>query len=196
MKQQTLFILIVFIPLLGALLNTFVFRRGSVGTICAISTLAVFIPFVLSVSLFFSYVVKTPFALNINLFSWVFIPTLKGIAFNVPFAICLDHLSVIFLLIITGVGTLIHLYSGEYMVKEKNPYRFFVYLNLFIFSMLLLVLGSNMLVTFVGWEGVGVCSYLLIGYWYEDEANSLAAIKAFLFNRVGDVGFLIAMFLF
>jgi NADH-quinone oxidoreductase subunit L len=195
MKHNEIFILIVFIPLLGALLNGFVLRLSNIGTICAVATLAIFVPFLFAVYLFFNYSLHARFGLSVNLFNWIVVPSQSGVSFTVPFALYLDHLSVIFLLIITGVGTLIHLYSGEYMVHEKKPYRFFVYLNLFIFSMLLLVLGSNMLVTFIGWEGVGVCSYLLIGYWFEEEANAIAAIKAFIFNRVGDVGFLIAMFL-
>lgn len=193
MKPECLLTLIVCVPLLGALLNAFIFRKASVGVVCAIATIAVALPCIFSFMLFFNPPAAS--GLHLNLFNWITIPSLTGNPFILPFGLTVDHLSILFLLIITGVGTLIHLYSGEYMVHENNPYRFFVYLNLFIFSMLLLVLGSNMLVTFIGWEGVGVCSYLLIGYWYEDEGNSLAAIKAFIFNRVGDVGFLIAMFL-
>ncbi|MES2615821.1 MAG: proton-conducting transporter membrane subunit, partial [Bdellovibrionota bacterium] len=195
MKYTSLLTLIVFLPLIGALLNAFVFRRAGVGMVCAVATLAVVMPFIFSLLLFFGQVFSAESVINLNLFDWITVPYLNGSQFVIPFSLTFDHLSALFLLIITGVGTLIHLYSGEYMVHEKGPYRFFVYLNLFIFSMLLLVLGSNMLVTFIGWEGVGVCSYLLIGYWYEENANSLAAIKAFIFNRVGDVGFLIAMFL-
>lgn len=194
MTEQTLLALIIFFPLIGALINAFLLRRTNVGITCFIATIAVALPFVFSLMLFFSPVTEgTP--IKFNLFNWISVPLLSGKEFNISFALTLDRLSGLFLLVITGVGTLIHLYSGEYMRHEKNPYRFFVYLNLFIVSMLLLVLGSNMLVTFIGWEGVGVCSYLLIGYWYEDDSNSMAAIKAFIANRVGDAGFLIAMFL-
>lgn len=182
--------LIVFIPLIAALLNAFVFRLAGIKWVCTVATLAVFVPFIFSVLLFLNNQVVT-----LNLFPFITVPGLAEGSFIVPFSLSVDRLSSIFLLIITGVGFLIHMYSGEYMKAEEKPYRFFVYLNLFIFSMLLLVLGSNMFVTFIGWEGVGVCSYLLIGYWYEDVSNSMAAIKAFIFNRVGDVGFLIAMFL-
>ncbi|KAB8028446.1 NADH-quinone oxidoreductase subunit L [Fluviispira multicolorata] len=193
MNNQIILALIVLFPLIGALLNAFVLRKTSVVVVCLTATLAVAIPFILSLILFFgSITAGTP--VITELFDWISVPLINGKEFNISFALTADRLSGLFLLVITGVGTLIHLYSGEYMHHEKNPYRFFVYLNLFIVSMLLLVLGSNMLVTFLGWEGVGVCSYLLIGYWYEDTANSMAAIKAFIANRVGDAGFLIAMF--
>lgn len=194
MQEQTLLTLIILFPLVGALLNAFLLRSANVGIVCAVATLAVVLPFIFSCMLFMGPVVQGN-SLTVDLFNWVSVPLLNGKEFNISFGLTADRLSGIFLLVITGVGALIHLYSGEYMHHEKRPYRFFVYLNLFIFSMLLLVLGSNMLVTFLGWEGVGVCSYLLIGYWYEDKNNSMAAIKAFIANRVGDAGFLIAMFL-
>jgi len=190
MSNVTLLLLIVFVPFAAALINGFVLRKARIGIVCAVATLAVFFSFICSVLLFVSNSV-----VNVNVFNLISISSFNHDTFVVPFAFTVDRLSSLFLLVITGVGSLIHLYSGEYMSHEKRPYRFFVYLNLFIFSMLLLVLGSNMFVTFIGWEGVGVCSYLLIGYWFEDVANSMAAIKAFLFNRIGDAGFLIAMFL-
>jgi len=107
-----------------------------------------------------------------------------------------DQLSVLFLLIITGVGFLIHLYSTAYMHEEEAPHfaRYFSYLNLFVFSMLLLVLGANFVILFIGWEGVGLCSYLLIGYWFKNVDYGNAAKKAFIMNRIGDLGFLIAIF--
>ena len=113
------------------------------------------------------------------------------------FSFQVDQLSVLFLLIITGVGFLIHLYSTSYMHEEAAPHfaRYFSYLNLFVFSMLLLVLGSNFVILFIGWEGVGLCSYLLIGYWFKNMDYDHAAIKAFVMNRIGDLGFLIAIFL-
>jgi NADH-quinone oxidoreductase subunit L len=107
-----------------------------------------------------------------------------------------DALSSLFLLVITGVGTLIHLYSTAYMKDEEAPHyaRYFAYLNLFIFSMLLLVLGDNFVIMFIGWEGVGLCSYLLIGYWFSNASFNYAAKKAFIMNRIGDLGFLLAIF--
>ena len=107
-----------------------------------------------------------------------------------------DQLSSLFLLIITGVGFLIHLYSTAYMHEEEAPHfaRYFSYLNLFVFSMLLLVLGGNFVILFIGWEGVGLCSYLLIGYWFKNVDYGYAARKAFIMNRIGDLGFLIAIF--
>ncbi len=194
MQQQTLLTLIVLLPLLGALINAFIMRKTSIGIVCTIATASVAVPFVFSLMLFFNAIIPGNIV-HVDLFNWISVPLVDGKEFNISFGLTADRLSGVFLLVITGVGSLIHLYSGEYMHHEKKPYRFFVYLNLFIFSMLALVLGSNMLVTFLGWEGVGVCSYLLIGYWYEDKDNSMAAIKAFVANRVGDAGFLIAIFL-
>ncbi len=115
---------------------------------------------------------------------------------SIPFAFQIDALSSLFLLIITGVGFLIHLYSTAYMHEESNAHfaRYFAYLNLFVFSMLLLVLGSNFVIMFIGWEGVGLCSYLLIGYWFRSIDYTNAAKKAFIMNRIGDLGFLLAIF--
>ena len=115
---------------------------------------------------------------------------------SIPFAFQVDALSSLFLLIITGVGFLIHLYSTAYMHEESNAHfaRYFAYLNLFVFSMLLLVLGSNFVIMFIGWEGVGLCSYLLIGYWFKSIDYTNAAKKAFIMNRIGDLGFLLAIF--
>ena len=114
----------------------------------------------------------------------------------IPFAFQIDALSSLFLLIITGVGFLIHVYSTSYMHEETQEHfgRYFAYLNLFIFSMLLLVMGANYLIMFIGWEGVGLCSYLLIGYWFKNNEYNKAANKAFIMNRIGDLGFLIALF--
>ena len=106
-----------------------------------------------------------------------------------------DPLSITMALFVTGVGTLIHLYSIGYMRGDRDFSKFFVYLNLFLFSMLCLVLGNNLLVTFLGWEGVGTCSYLLISFWFTNPANASAGKKAFVTNRIGDFGFMLAMFL-
>ena len=126
----------------------------------------------------------------VTLFEWL--PT--G-GFSVDMALLADPLSITMALFVTGIGTLIHLYSIGYMHGDAGFPRFFVYLNLFVFSMLMLVLGDNLLVTFLGWEGVGLCSYLLISFWFGEEANASAGKKAFVTNRIGDWGFMLAMFL-
>jgi NADH-quinone oxidoreductase subunit L len=115
---------------------------------------------------------------------------------HIPFAFQVDRLSALFLLVITGVGFLIHLYSTAYMHEESSSHfaRYFAYLNLFVFNMLLLVLGANYLIMFIGWEGVGLCSYLLIGYWFKNVDYGAAARKAFVMNRIGDLGFLLGLF--
>lgn len=194
MNTQLMLTLILLFPLFGALLNGFALRRAPRVLIVTAATLCVAIPFVLSCMLVFGPVASGQ-AVRADLFSWVSVQMLEGGSFTVPFSLTVDRLSGTLLLIITGVGSLIHLYAGGYMHHEEGVYRFFSYLNLFVFSMLSLVLGANMLVTFLGWEGVGVCSYLLIGYWYNDEANAKAGMKAFVANRVGDLGFIMAMFL-
>ena len=124
-------------------------------------------------------------------FSWMPV----GNDLQINWAFQLDQLSMIMILIITGVGTLIHIFSVGYMRDDPGFASFFSFLNLFVAFMLVLVLGANYTVLFVGWEGVGLCSYLLIGFWYEDMANASAGLKAFIVNRIGDVGFLLAMFM-
>ena len=109
---------------------------------------------------------------------------------DMNFSFAMDPLSALMCLIITGVGSLIHIYACSYMETEPAYWRFFTYLNLFVFSMLLLVLGDNFIVMFFGWEGVGLCSYLLIGFWYKDYKKATAGMKAFVVNRVGDWGFI------
>jgi len=131
-----------------------------------------------------------PAAAGHSFFTWIPVGGLQ-----VKAAILLDPLSMTMCLFVTGVSMLIHLYSIGYMKKDRDYTKFFVYLNLFVFSMLVLVLANNLLVTFVGWEGVGVCSYFLIAFWFERESAASAGKKAFIYNRVGDVGFLLAMFL-
>src|SRR3954453_17791216 len=124
------------------------------------------------------------------LFDWLPVGSLK-----VQLGFLVDPLAITMALFITGVGTLIHLYSIGYMHGDPKFSKFFLYLNMFAFSMLMLVLGNNLLVTFLGWEGVGTCSYFLISFWFSDEANAAAGKKAFVTNRVGDWGFMLAMFL-
>jgi NADH-quinone oxidoreductase subunit L len=129
--------------------------------------------------------------------AWEWMHTTGGQDANVPIDVkfSIDQLSGMMMLIVTGVGFLIHLYATSYMEKDESFARFFSYLNLFIFSMLVLILGDNLPLLFVGWEGVGLCSYLLIGFWYENAANAAAGKKAFIANRIGDFGLLCAMFL-
>jgi NADH-quinone oxidoreductase subunit L len=124
------------------------------------------------------------------LFDW-----LSTGALHVPCTLLLDPLSALMLLVVTGIGSLIHIYSIGYMAHDGGHTRYFAYLNLFVFFMLLLILGDSLPVLFVGWEGVGLCSYLLIGFWFEDEAKAAAGKKAFIVNRIGDLGFLLGIFL-
>jgi NADH-quinone oxidoreductase subunit L len=114
---------------------------------------------------------------------------------NIGFELLLDHLSGVMCLVITGVGLLIHIFSVGYMAKDPDYHRYFAYLNLFMAAMLILVLGKSLVLTFVGWEGVGLCSYLLIGFWYTDEEKASAGKKAFIMNRIGDFGFILGMLL-
>src|SRR3954467_5567391 len=123
-------------------------------------------------------------------FSWIPVGDL-----HIDAAFQLDQLSIVMTLIITGVGALIHIFSVGYMRDDPGYPRYFAYLNLFVFFMLVLVLGASYPLMFIGWEGVGLCSYLLIGFWFSDKANADAGKKAFIVNRIGDFGFLIAMFL-
>ena len=184
--------LILLLPLIGATLLGLVplFAPGIrqyKGLLGAVGTLAVIIPFVFAVILF---------ARGVDAASIISVYTWMGVgSFSIDFAYRLDQLSLIMTLVVTGVGSLIHVYATGYMAEDRSFWKFFAYLNLFIFMMLNLVLADNLLVMFLGWEGVGLCSYLLIGFWYEERKNSAAASKAFIVNRVGDFAFLIAMFI-
>lgn len=192
--------LILLLPLAGFLINGLLGKKiGSEKVIGAVGTAAIAVPFILAVILFFQMVgmPAEERGWNVTLLSWI-----TAGDFSVDFAYRLDQLSMIFLLIITGVGSLIHIYSIGYMHGDRSFYRFFAYLNLFIFMMLNLVLADNFLVTFLGWEGVGLCSFLLIGFWYDREFEGVgirwtgdAAKKAFVMNRIGDLGMLVGMFI-
>src|ERR1700733_13413806 len=181
--------LIPIFPLLGFLANGLFGRRIPKALINLIA--------VGSVTLSFAWVVKTLLGLNPietkyieNYFTWIQSGTLS---IGVDFAV--DRLTAIMLMIVTGVGTLIHIYAVGYMDHEGGYYRFFAYLNLFMFFMLILVLAQNYLLLFVGWEGVGLCSYLLIGFYFTEQFATNAGNKAFIVNRIGDFGFSLAMFL-
>ncbi|MFC6237143.1 NADH-quinone oxidoreductase subunit L [Longivirga aurantiaca] len=148
--------------------------------------------FVVAVLIFFGMLGRSPEDRTItqHLFDWIAVGT-----FNVPFDLRVDQLSMTFVLLITGVGTLIHIYSVGYMSHDHDRRRFFAYLNLFVASMLLLVLANNYLLLYVGWEGVGLASYLLIGFWFYKDSAAVASKKAFVVNRVGDVGLSLAVML-
>jgi NADH-quinone oxidoreductase subunit L len=181
--------LVPLFPLIGFLLNG-LFRNYLPKNLSGIiGSGSILVSFIISVLLFID--VKNGVVLNQTLFDFISVGKL-----SIPFAFQVDQLSSIFLLIITGVGFLIHLYSTAYMNEESSEHfaRYFAYLNLFVFSMLLLVMGSNFVIMFIGWEGVGLCSYLLIGYWFKNDSYNNAAKKAFIMNRIGDLGFLIAIF--
>jgi NADH-quinone oxidoreductase subunit L len=193
--------LILLFPLLGFLINGIWYafvqapaggKAASSGVTGTIASVAIFASFVASAAFFLQLHGMAPDSRVIeqNLFPWIYAGALK-----LDFALRLDSLSTLFTLVITGVGTLIHIYSIGYMSHDAAPGKFFTYLNLFCFAMLILVLGASMPVMFLGWEGVGLCSYLLIGFWYTDIEKSKAGKKAFIVNRVGDFCFLLGMFM-
>jgi len=185
--DQLHIVMLLGFPLLGFLINGILGKKVPVKLAGIISSLMVACSFGVSLVFFLHGSHHAP--IKVNLCHWFHI---DGWVQNISFTI--DHLSNIMLLIITGVGLLIHIYSIGYMKGDESFQRFFAYLNLFVFFMIFLVTGSNFLLMFIGWEGVGLCSYLLIGFWSEKTPYNLAAKKAFVMNRIGDVGFVIAMF--
>lgn len=187
--MENLVYAIVLLPLIGFVINGLFGKSLPKALVGGLATLVVFAAFLISVSIFIGFPANgTP--VIVKAFEWF---TIGGIQVNFGFQI--DQLSLMMMMIVTGIGSLIHLYSIGYMSHDKGFYKFFTYLNLFIFSMLLLVMGSNYLILFIGWEGVGLCSYLLIGFWYENTEYGKAARKAFIMNRIGDLGLLIGIFL-
>src|SRR5450432_1754676 len=185
--------LIPILPLLGFLLNGIFGKRLAKPVINAIA--------VGSVVLSFLWVVKTLNALGVfsggldqtykeHYYTWI-----QSGALNIGVDFAIDRLTAVMLMVVTGVGALIHIYATGYMAHEGGYYRFFAYLNLFMFFMLVLVLGANYLILFVGWEGVGLCSYLLIGFYFLEQYATNAGNKAFIVNRIGDFGFSLAVFL-
>ena len=182
-------LLLVLAPFAGFLINVF-FGKSLGKTVSGIiGTLSVAISFATSIY-FFGALAANPNGFQISLFDWIQISN-----FKVDFGFLLDQLSILWLLFVTGIGSLIHLYSISYMHDDENMHKFFAYLNLFVFFMITLVVGSNLLVMFIGWEGVGLCSYLLIGFWYKNQDYNDAAKKAFIMNRIGDLGLLIGIFI-
>jgi NADH-quinone oxidoreductase subunit L len=189
---------IVLFPLIGFLfLGLFGSRLKNETLIGTIGSAAVGFSFLLSIAIFIQMlgVEEIQRKQTVEVFTWLSTFTGSPSALNVSVAYQLDQLSILMALIVTGVGFLIHIYSIGYMHGDKGFWRFFTYLNLFIFAMLNLVLADNFLLMFLGWEGVGLCSYLLIGFWYEKKFTGDAAKKAFIVNRIGDFGFLLGMFL-
>lgn len=181
--------ILILLPLIGFLINGLLGKKLPKNVSGWIGSLAVLGSFAISVKYFLGFLSGSATAIDVNLFEWISFGKI-----SISFGILIDQLSVLWLLVVTGIGFLIHVYSISYMHDDESFSRFFAYLNLFIFFMLLLVLGNNLLVTFIGWEGVGLCSYLLIGFWYKNQSYNDAAKKAFVMNRVGDLGFLLGMF--
>ena len=182
-------LLLLLAPFAGFLINVFFGKQFSKNVAGSIGTFAVFISFACSCILF-NKLSNYPNGITITFFEWFQVSNVK-----IDFAFLLDQLSVLWLLFVTGIGSLIHLYSISYMHDDANMHKFFAYLNLFVFFMITLVTGSNLLVLFIGWEGVGLCSYLLIGFWYNNQEYNDAAKKAFIMNRIGDLGLLIGIFI-
>jgi NADH-quinone oxidoreductase subunit L len=184
---MSLISLIPLFPLLGFLINGIGFRHVSKSLAGIISSGAALASFACVLTLFFGFDGKPQV---VNLFDWITVGKL-----NISMSFLIDQLSLLMLLIITGVGSLIHIYSIGYMSHDEGFGKFFAFLNLFLFFMLLLVMGSNYVVMFIGWEGVGLCSYLLIGFWNKNSNYGNAARKAFIMNRIGDLGFLLGIFM-
>ena len=184
---MSLLLLIPLLPLIGFAINGLAYPKLSKSIAGIVGTIPPLVAFVISLQLFLNFDGQTQI---IQLADWIKVADL-----SIPFAFQIDALSIMMLLVITGVGTLIHLYSMGYMAHDAGFGKFFSFLNLFIFFMLILVLGANFTVLFIGWEGVGLCSYLLIGFWNQKNSYGDAARKAFIMNRIGDLGFLVGIFL-
>ncbi len=179
-------------PLVGFFINGVRYKKHSANLAGILATLAVAVSFAMSVLLSIEVMDADEHGrrIAVEFFKWLEVDHLKIAA-----GFVVDQISMVMILIITGIGTLIHLFSIGYMHHDKGAAKYFAYLNLFIFNMLLLVLGDNLLVMFVGWEGVGLCSYLLIGFWFTDQAKATAGMKAFVTNRIGDAAFLLGIFI-
>jgi NADH-quinone oxidoreductase subunit L len=181
--------LIPLVPFAGFLVNGLVGRKAPKAFVTAVALIAAFLPMLQVSAVLWNYhTLALPYVENVG--TWI-----RAGAFHADFAFAVDRLTLVMLCVVTGVGFLIHVYSVGYMGEEEGYWRFFAYMNLFLFFMLTLVLAENFLLMFVGWEGVGLASYLLIGFYYAKDSAAHAGRKAFIVNRIGDVGFLLAMFL-
>lgn len=192
MSHEILIAILLLSPFVGFLLNGVRFRSTNYVLAGSIATGAVVVSFICACMLF-AQLLGLPAdqrRLAVSFFEWMAVDKFK---INAGFVV--DQISSIMILIITGVGALIHLFSIGYMHHDKGVTKYFAYLNLFLFNMLILVLGDSLLTMFVGWEGVGLCSYLLIGFWFNDSAKAAAGMKAFITNRIGDAAFIIGMFI-
>jgi NADH-quinone oxidoreductase subunit L len=196
--MNTLLILIPLLPLLGFIFCGLAGKRIPKTVVGAVATGCIGISFVLALGVFRTMlgVAAGDRSFDTTLWQWITIPGAEAGSRSLTLGVdlLLDPLSVTMTLIITGVGALIHFYAMGYMAHDARYSRFFSLMNLFVFFMLVLVMGASFPMMFIGWEGVGLCSYLLIGFWWEDMANSAAGTKAFIVNRIGDFGFLVAMF--
>src|ERR1043165_7661203 len=182
--------LIPVLPLIGAAINGIFGKRLPKSVIATVGSATVGISFLIGLRAFIAMLGTTALPIVRDYFTWI-----QAGRFQAQFGFLLDHLSGLMILIVTGVGFLIHVYSAGYMSHEEGFYRYFAYLNLFVFFMLTLVLADNYLLMFVGWEGVGLCSYLLIGFWFTRESAADAGKKAFIVNRIGDFGFILGIIL-
>src|SRR6266850_6733248 len=184
--------LIPLLPLAGAAVNGLLGRWLPKAWLYAVALLVVLLPFCIGVFAWWqvAHIEGETAQVRQLVYTWFSVGSLR-----VDLGLTFDRLSGTLVLVVTGVGFLIHLYSVGYMDEDPGYWRYFAYLNLFIAAMLLLVLGDNLVAMFVGWEGVGLCSYLLIGFWFTDEAKATAGRKAFIVNRIGDAGFLIGIFI-
>src|SRR5690606_37481967 len=185
----SILLLIPLLPFIGFLINGIGFKRIPKNLAGLLSVAAALGSFILSVYIFNLFQDGNGEAVIAHYFDWISVGALA-----ISFSFQIDQLTLLMLLIITGVGSLIHIYSLGYMSHDEGFGKFFAYLNLFLFFMLLLVMGSNYVMMFIGWEGVGLCSYLLIGFWNKNTSYNNAARKAFIMNRVGDLGFLLGIF--
>lgn len=191
MNNTVLFAILLLAPLAGFLFNGWRFKSKNYLVAGSVATAAAAISFLCSLALvsqLFGH--EAPKAVSAKFFEWITVGS-----FQVTAGFVIDHISAIMVLVVTGVGTLIHLFSVGYMSHDERPSKYFAYLNLFLFNMLLLILGENLLLMFVGWEGVGLCSYLLIGFWFTDKEKAAAGMKAFVTNRIGDAGFILGIFM-
>ncbi|KOY85279.1 NADH:ubiquinone oxidoreductase subunit L [bacterium 336/3] len=190
MDNKTLALLALLLPFIGFLINGLGFKRlpkSLVGIVAVAMPLA---SFIITLILFGKFQSSGSKAMTFVYADWISIHDIK-----ISFSLLIDQLSLIMLSFVTGVGTLIHVYSAGYMGEDEGYGKFMAYLNLFMFSMLALIMGSNYMIMFIGWEGVGLCSFLLIGFWNKNRPYNAAAQKAFVMNRIGDLGLILGVFL-